>query len=284
MTVMKLNQERALSGIRLGISVSDSADLTRLGLSQRHAEMAVGEIARAVLVGGGGLVYGGRVKPSGFTQFLMHEVRRYGGTREALTLCLAEPEHRRLSKAELDQVDRDLGTKGEVICLDGSGVPITDILQEKSVEPDPITDVHSQHASYKSLRRFLDEITDARVLIGGQIAGFKGGMPGIIEEAILTVQSGQPLYVSAGFGGAAALVAQTLRIDNLSWAPSDFPTRPEDERVDAALDELRAVASGTGWDSSCTGLGESELQQLAASHRASEIAALVAVGLARTVS
>jgi len=284
MTVAELIPERALAGIRLGVSVSDSADLARLGLSQRHAEMAVGEIARSVLIGGGQLVYGGRVKPSGFTQFLMHEVRRYGGEQEALTLCLAAPEHRRMSWAELDLVDREIGTKGRVICLDGSGVPVRDILQNKPVDPDPITDTASEQDSYKSLRKFMGDVTDARVLIGGQLARFKGEMPGIIGEAIIAIQRGQPLYVSAGFGGAAALVAKTLHIDDLRWAPSDFPSRVEDERVDAAIEELRATVSDTGWDPGSCGLEESELQQLAASHRASEVASLVVVGLARTAS
>lgn len=284
MSVAKLDPRRDLAGIRLGVSVSDSTDLGRLGLSQRHAEMAIGEIARAVLIGGGRLVYGGRIRPSGFTQFLMHEVRRYGGEQEALTLCLAAPEHRRLSRAELDRVDREIGTKGRVICLDESGSPLGNILQDKTVDPDPITDTLLEQTSYRSLRIFLGEITDARVLIGGKLAGFRGDMPGVIEEAIVAVQLGQPLYVSAGYGGAAALVAKTLSIDDLSWAPSDFPSRPEDQRVDRALDELGDAARDTGWDRGSCGLGESEVEQFAASHRSSELASLIAIGLARIAS
>ena len=72
----------ALRGVRVGISVSDSDDLGRLGLTDAHAEQAVGEVARAILIAGGSLVYGGRVKPSGFTQYLMHEIRRYGHDHE----------------------------------------------------------------------------------------------------------------------------------------------------------------------------------------------------------
>ena len=123
-----LDPPDTLRGIRLGVSVSDSADLAMLGLAPRHAELAMGEIARAVLVAGGSLVYGGRVKPSGFTQFLMHEVRRYGRDAASLTLCLAAPEHQRLSRAELDALDRDLGTKGRVVCLDEDGGVIQDPL------------------------------------------------------------------------------------------------------------------------------------------------------------
>ena len=270
----------ALHGIRVGISVSDSDDLGRLGLSQAHAEIAVGEIARAVLVAGGRLVYGGRVRPSGFTQYLMHEVRRYGRDSEALTLCLAAPEHRKLSQHELDAIDREFGIKGRIVCLDESGREIEGILGSKAEDPDPVP-VAEVAQAYSSMRRYMGTITDARVLIGGALSDFAGAMPGIIEEAIVAVEACQPIYVSAGFGGASALVAQRLQIDDLSWAPADFPTRPEDERIDRAVNRLDTAAALSGWSLSICGLDTRDLEQLAVSHRAGEIASLVVGGLAR---
>ena len=269
----------ALRETRLGVSVSDSADLERLGLLPRHAKLAIAEIARAVLVGGGSLVYGGRVKPSGFTQFLMHEVRRYGRNPEALTLCLAAPEHRKLSFAELDTLDKDLGTKGKIVCLDEDGRPIRDIFGTKLPRAQPLRDLCSLQASYTSLRRYLGEVTDARVILGGQLAHFKGAMPGLIEEAIVAVQAGQPLYVAAGFGGAAALVAQTLALDDLRWAPDGFPARSGDKRIDTSIDQLRSTASRSKWSADKCGLTESERHQFAASHRPREIATFLVRGL-----
>ena len=70
----------------------------------------------------------------------MHELRRYGRNRDALTLCLAAPEHRKLSGEELDSTDRDLGTKGRIVCLDDDGDEIGDILRSKPAAPDPLED------------------------------------------------------------------------------------------------------------------------------------------------
>ena len=272
----------ALRHVRVGLSVSDSEDLSRLGLSSAHAEQAVGELARAVLVAGGSLVYGGRVKPSGFTQYLMHEIRRYGREDEpALTLCLAAPEHHKLSHSELDDIDRTLGTRGRIVCLDPEGREIKGILSTKSRDPDPFAKTDAPHA-YSSMRRYLAAITDARVLIGGELSGFAGAMPGIVEEAIVAVQARHPLYVSAGFGGAAALVAQRLHLDDLNWAPEDFPARPDDERIERGLRMLDTAAASSGWDAMSCGLDEQGVRQLAATHRASEIASLVVRGLARS--
>lgn len=46
----------ALRGITVGISVSDSADLSRLGLTPAHCELAVAELARAIFLAGGRIV------------------------------------------------------------------------------------------------------------------------------------------------------------------------------------------------------------------------------------
>lgn len=50
----------------------------------------------------------------------------------------------------------------------------------------------------------------ARVLISGKISGFSGRMPGILEEAVLALSLGQPLYIIGGFGGGARAVGELL--------------------------------------------------------------------------
>ncbi len=280
MPARELTLANSLADTRIGISVSDSDDLPRLGLSKTHAEIAVGEIARAILIAGGSLTYGGRIKPSGFTQYLMHEVRRYGRDQDALTLCLAAPEHRKLSRQELDRADRELGTRGSIVCLDEEGTPINNVLSSKPEDPEILNDDVAAHA-YSSLRTFMGTITDARVFLGGNLAQFAGNAPGIIEEAIVAVEARQPILIAAGFGGAAALVSRHLLVDDLQWAPQDFPLRPDDQRIDNALVQLEEAAATANWVATSAGLDPQELRQLSASHRASEIAALVVAGISR---
>ena len=271
----------ALRGLRLGVSVSDSADLGALGLVPLHAELALAEIARSVLTGRGGLVYGGRVEPAGFTQFLMHEVERYGSHPDALTLCLAEPEHRQLSCEELRRLDQTLGPHGRIVCLNHGGAEISLSAVPQRSEPTGGLNGHHDERSYSAMRRHITGISHARVLIGGRLTGFKGAMPGMIEEAVYAVEAGQPLYAVAGFGGAAALVAEALDIDDLDWAADGFPRRPDDDRIDKSLDQLRSIARSSGWCTTSCGLEESELRQLSASSRPSQIASLVVNGLAQ---
>jgi len=281
MAVTTLRPKDALCGLRLGVSISYSADLGALGLLPSHAELALAEIARAVLNGRGGLVYGGRAHPAGFTQFLMHEVDRYGSHPGAFTLCLAEPEHRALSPDELRSMGRSLSPYGRLVCLDQRGDEVEPSAVPQDSEPTAALNGHRDQRSYSALRRHITEISDARVLIGGQLSDFKGAMPGIIEEAVYAVEASQPLYVIAGFGGAAALVARALAIDDLDWAPVGFPKQPDDGRIEEGLDRLRSTARSTDWTASSCGLDDTARRELSASSRPSQIASLVVNGLAQ---
>jgi hypothetical protein len=107
-------------------------------------------------------------------------------------------------------------------------------------------------------------------------------MPGVIEEAILSVAAGQPLYVAGGFGGAAAAIARKLGRDDQSWAPPRFPADVDNEPVGQALQQL--LHAQQEHPAPADGLTNAERRQLAASSRPGEIATLFVMGLARTRS
>lgn len=50
----------------------------------------------------------------------------------------------------------------------------------------------------------------ARVALGGKTAGYQGFMPGIFEEALVTLAAGRPMFVLGGFGGAAERLADAI--------------------------------------------------------------------------
>src|SRR5437899_2225847 len=114
----------ALAGLCIGISVSESTDLARLGLLETHFRLALAEIARCVLVSGGSLAYGGHLKPEGYTSFLVKELQKYGRRDRPLLICLAWQEHRALPVGELDGNKKDLGLFGEIVCLDPAGAEV----------------------------------------------------------------------------------------------------------------------------------------------------------------
>lgn len=63
-----------------------------------------------------------------------------------------------------------------------------------------------------SMRHKMLAETHARIILGGRVDKFMGGMPGIAEEALYSLQAKQPLYVMGGFGGCARDVAEGIGV------------------------------------------------------------------------
>ena len=262
--------------IRLGLSISDSADLAALNLRQTDLHAAVESVCRTAMTSGASVVYGGGLASPGFTHRLMALARQHGRYAESLVLCLPAPEHYALDSAEVVAAGRFLGPRGTVIRLDDRGTPIPD---------GPTGREHIAPAGdgdpYSAARRYVNTRIDARIVVGGQTSGFQGPIPGILEETTGAVTAQVALYVLAGFGGAAALAATALNLDDLSWAPPGVPARPADTRIDAALAELAEAAATSGWDADLCGLDDADRRALSATHRPSLIAALLARGMSR---
>lgn len=271
----------ALSGVTIGLSVSDSADLSRLGLDDRHAELAIGEITRAVLLAGGKLAYGGHLGSTGFTRQLMNEVQRFGTARHSVTFHLALPDHSAMSRDELGRIDSELGTWGRLVTLDidGAGTDWRNV----EAETAPLSDT-DRVAAYSGLRRHMADNVHGRILVGGRLRGYVGAMPGLVEEAILAVQRKQPVYAAGGFGGAAAATARRLDAGQLSWLPPGLPEGEDDAGVQAALEQLESAAAEVGWRPADDGLDDEQRALLSSSHRPGEIASLCVVGLAARFS
>jgi hypothetical protein len=50
----------------------------------------------------------------------------------------------------------------------------------------------------------------ARILLGGSVDRYSGFVPGILEEALVTLELQRPTYVLGGFGGAAEILADAI--------------------------------------------------------------------------
>jgi hypothetical protein len=208
----------------LAISISKSADLPTLGLSEAHLQDAMTEIARYLLAQGASLVYGGDLRAQGFTQLLFELVARY---RENTPTCNAEtgvinylawPVHIGYTPEYLQKFAADLEGSADLACLrlDGTRMPMTERLQIAQRAP-----TESEWASgLTAMRVAMRDETVARIVLGGAVEGYKGSMPGIAEEALLSLQARQPLYVLGGFGGCARDVARVLGLISTTSAPA----------------------------------------------------------------
>ena len=274
----------ALEKINLGISVSESPDMARLGFTEMHFRETLAEIARCTLNLGGKLTYGGHLDPDGYTSFLVHELERYGERLDRpLHICLAWPEHRKLSLTKLKEYKKNLGLYGHIAYLDSKGQKIA-FDQERQEDPIPVTNDSEREQSLTALRRHMAETTNGRVFIGGKREGFEGSMPGLVEEAIFAMKRKQPIYLAGGFGGVTMDIVKALQIDNYEWLPAEWDDYRQEnnsfrDRLASGLKCLSNTASREGRQQN--GLSEDENRKLAATYRPGEIAELVCRGLGR---
>jgi hypothetical protein len=251
-----------LEGWSIALSVSDSPDLSTVGLNERHLRDVVVAVARFFLAAGATLLYGGDLRALGFTELLFELAAGYRREteerRRAVANLLAWPVHIALSQEELDRRRNRLGGSGSVVCLsvDGTVMSYQDRASLASKGPSD----HEWTEGLTSMRRTLAQWCDAHVLLGGQTQRFRGKMPGIAQEALLTLEAGKPVFLIGGFGGCARDIAETMML----------PERPHRR----ALERVRVHDLGNG-------LTAAEAATLAQTAHTDEIIALILRGLQR---
>lgn len=259
-------------GFTLGVSVSSSPDLARLGLTETHLRMALGEVAQATLIADGRLSYGGHLRNDGYTAFLVHECEKYGSRNRPFTGQIPWSVHRRLTVEEINAHRRAIGLYGTYVFLDPNGHPIEDPTADRDPAAQDVGDRETAD-SLTAARLHMTATCDARLVVGGQRTGFQGHMPGVVEETILAIRSDQPVFVAGGFGGAAGDIVRVLGFDPDNW----LGLPDESDRPD--LRELADTVQESGRPPNRNGLTVEQNQQLGISYRASEVASLVIHGL-----
>ena len=232
MTVQEIDHARTI-----GISISDSPDMQILGLSHGHLRDAMTGVATHLLSSGDDLAYGGDLRYGGFTQVLLELVSRYTKERNVfisyhhedqekvgkLTRVInyfAWPVHIRFTNDELDALTEEVGDVAELMLLDLEGEAIS-LERRKAISPDDPDDAAWSNG-LTAMRQAMAGRIDARIILGGRVEDFKGRMPGVAEEALLSLEAGQPVFLLGGFGGCARDIAETLALVD-PWLGSREP-------------------------------------------------------------
>ena len=84
------------------------------------------------------------------------------------------------------------------------------------------------------------------------------------------------MYLAGGFGGATYDLAVACVLDGKGWMPAEDL---DDERYEPSLRIVRDLSKETVAQINENGLTDEERKRLAMTHRASEIATLVSLGL-----
>ena len=206
----KSGSDRLFDGLKIGISISASPDLLKLGYSAMHLQDAAIEFARYLLVNGATLVYGGDLRAEGFTHLFSELARLYTNketqARFRFKNYFAWPVHLALTKTmELDFRQN----KVQIEKIPPPNTINADL--QNAIQPDSNENKRILAKSLTYMRETMISDCDARIFLGGQIQNFRGVYPGIVEEAYLALSKKIPVYFIGAYGGATREIIKLLQ-------------------------------------------------------------------------
>lgn len=267
---MGYNEPLATSVV--SISISENPDIASVGMVDSHLRDATAELSRHLLALGARVAYGGDLRGDGFTRILFDLVARHrrdsdeGDVAAGVLNYLAWPVHIRKASEDLVREAEEIRGMADLILLDING-EIMDLRERQKARPHEPTR-NEWSLGLTAMRRRMVSETNARIVAGGRVEGHMGALPGVAEEALLSISSNQPLYVLGGFGGCAADMAAAMSLTGGRLSTS---------RDWHGLDRFRRK----GFEDLSNGLTRTENERLARTQHIDEATALVLRGLLR---
>jgi hypothetical protein len=253
--LQRLAENKDLNGVPIALSMSESTDIERCGMDPIHLESCMLDLSRYLLIKGATLAYGGHLGAEGYTEKLFELVRSHN------TLEGVEPFERirnyrgwplpRLSVQQLAGLNQ-VSTTVQVPRADDVDESVhADFLAEPQFFPAEVSPEH-RFAWARGMTEMRALQADplrsgvaARIVIGGTFGPtvkvnedgtkaekwYASRIPGVLEEILLSIRAGQPVFLIGAFGGVAKLVIDLIRGNDRAEATWDYqkgaPHAPE---------------------------------------------------------
>jgi len=244
----KLAEKDCLLQQQIGISISDvqGDNFSSNHIHPDHLIRLTQDIARHLLARSATLIYGGDLRPGGFTEFVLDEAailkERIGGelpkveNHLAWPLFVSEPEIVAW-RAKFSEV---MTTKEHDIPSDVANGLARDVFLP------PITPANSYIWSrcLTEMREKSIASSTVRICAGGKLSGYKGKMPGVLEEIVLAFSSQKPTFLLGAFGGVVGRVCSIL----LTKTVPEAMTQDWQISHNSGYAELQAIAKSHGKD------------------------------------
>ncbi|MBW7913402.1 MAG: hypothetical protein H3C54_06830 [Taibaiella sp.] len=212
-TPSRTDESKFLTNRKIGVSISESEDIELLGFSEVHQQDAMIEFARYLLVQGATLVYGGDLRKDGYTLLfseLSFQYRDRSQHRKNHFINYSSyPIYLNISKTQ------ELEFKKNRVEFKKIAPPkIAKPISSTWFPPDSIQNKLIWSASLEKMRAEMNEVSDARIFMGGRSQGYSGVMPGVLEEALMSLNSNKPTYLIGAFGGITGAIIKALEGEN----------------------------------------------------------------------
>lgn len=199
---------------RVGISISEVQEdgFCSNHIDSDHLIRLAQELARHLLARSTTLIYGGDLRPNGFTEFILDEgsilKERINSELPKIENHLAWPLY--ISDPKIvswrAKYSHVMKTEEHVIPVDVAG----GISTNKFLDPNTPNNSYIWSRCLTEMREKSIASSTARICAGGKLYGYKGKMPGVLEEIVLAIDNGKPLFLLGAFGGVVESVCYVI--------------------------------------------------------------------------
>ena len=193
-----------LSRKHIGLSISDVSndELMVLGQDTSYLKSLSQMLVQKLLHNGSCIVYGGDLRDDGFTKYILDEAEivyhRTGEKDVLIKDFLAAP----IYNAQQEQIVKWSADYHNVCKIKKVDYP--------SDVKDGLSKSYVFSRSLSHMREVMISECDIRICAGGRITGYKGCMPGILEEVEIAIKQEKPLFLVGGFGGATSKICKYI--------------------------------------------------------------------------
>lgn len=203
--------------VKVGISISGVRGDGFSGnhLHPDHLIRLAQDLARHLLAGSATLLYGGDLRPDGFTEFILDEATilkdRIGCTQPHVENHLAWPLY--VSDQEIVAWRSRFREVMDTVVYDIPDDVSSGISQDVFLPPNSPQNSYIWSRCLTEMREKSISNSTVRICAGGKLSGYKGKMPGVLEEVILALNAKKPIFLLGAFGGVIGDVCAVI-LDN----------------------------------------------------------------------
>ncbi|MBO9475842.1 hypothetical protein J7413_20095 [Shimia sp. R10_1] len=281
--ISHLTDQRVLAGMAVGISISESDQLDALGIDSVTVNHAVRDLVQAILAQGGRVVFGHDWRPGGVMDDIFDFAIRHSGLSISAKVSNPAPVTNYVPWPRQSGLNSIRAKR------------FANIIRVNVVKPSEAPKATPRSSSSRgvvwnarslsNMRQVMTQDCHARICLGGKASGYGGAAAGIVEEAYLAMLAGQPLFISAIFGGAAEQFIEQLQgnaPDRPQVFAPDIQKHPSLAGVELQVDPNAIADWGIEKLSQANFLTPDENRQLFAATQISQVIGWVLVGLGRS--
>lgn len=210
-------QSQKLINKKIGISISNPEieSLEKIGQREYHLKKLSQVFAKYLLGGQAKLIYGGDLRKDGFTENLILEAKilkdRFKRNDINLKNYLSWPIYLKDSEEVKNWKAQHKGILEMInVEIDKSVEKLVNSTKE-FISPDTENNLYIWSKSLTKMREKMIDDCDIRICAGGRDKGYKGKMPGVLEEILIANKKGIPMYLLGGFGGIVHSVCEVIQ-------------------------------------------------------------------------